>query len=164
MALTNLKVSQKQFEEAQAIVASYDEKKNKSLKASMVSFCKLHGDTEALNMKLNPREDIMLKYFCYQKQREGAKTSTATVLKETFHKETIRTHIPMNAFMIKKKYGEATFQHWKDSGKLGYEADTVTGSELEEHRMYLVPKKWVEDRDGHSGEKADKIEEDIHLT
>ena len=159
MALTNMKITKKQYDEAQAVVATFDEKRKRSLMATMVSFCKAHGDDEALKKKLQDRKQLAIKYFVYQ-QSKSNKGSTSVTLNQTFSKETKKQHTPMNKFAIEKKFGSETWKLWSESNKLGWEADPVTGSEKYEHRMWLVPRKMIEESEGQSGEKADRTESD----
>ena len=143
VSLVSFVPTDEELKQARSMLSGADAKARKSKTNSMNAFLAANSDdkqenAKVLKMAAGPEKtEYVVKYMAYQSAKKAGRLSLTrtNAVENAKMKDTLR----WNAWKCKQEVGEDTFAEWKDSGKLPYDPDPVTGSVAEHMRVYLVP-------------------------
>ena len=158
--LSNFKPTKLQLQNAQAVIDASDAKKKASLKASMKTFAKRFGDSDAKESRGAALDLYVCKYMVYQNEKKDSRKTETTKTVETFSKATEKLTVEMTAHKIRIEFGDEICSLWTADGGLPWEAEPVFGSTKLEHRIYKVPTNLVRELEAKGGEKVSQTETD----
>ena len=162
--LASVKPTDEEKAEAKKFIATAKAKASKM--GSMVYWLKCEkqaGDDEA-DVALSSRGEIRSQYleaYLVHMLRQKAGKVTVTKVAENLNEEFTDT-VPMSLEIMDRELGADKAEHWRSSGQLKFQADSVTGSTDPKFVEWLVPKTWLRkvDRDGLKHHVANEAEAD----
>ena len=141
--LDSVKPSAKELAAAKQILESGSVKENKSRMACMSAFAKKMKDKDAASSRGGLRQRYLEAYVVLQARlKETDMTVESEHTAQTDHQCMHDVHW-WSAEKMDLEIGRAKAEHWRASGIVPHQPDSITGSKEPEHIEWGVPQNWA---------------------
>ena len=140
--LTDLKPTAEEVEKAKQARQDATASKRRSQDTGFKDYVKKHAELNPDMTTAEVKEACLLNFLVLQLRSKGGKASLTGVHEAVTRSAKIAEKHWWNEFQMDSKLGVKVGKHWRDSKLLQRRPCPVTGSELDEHAVYGVPKLW----------------------
>ena len=105
------------------------------------------GNANASNSRGQQRQDYLIAYMVAMSRKQNATTTTeATRASSSSTQNNVEFHF-WNKFVMDRELGEKVGEAWRSSGKLRFLPCPVTKLDTEDLRVWVCPRRWVNNRE-----------------
>ena len=140
--ISAVKPTAEELAAAKAVLAETDGKAFKSKMASMVNFRRANPDDTVEQSRGEERKEFLAKYLVHQfRMKNATKTETNKMTTSSNQEKMMELHW-WSAEKMDQEMGPKKAKHWRDSKRLRWRPDSVTGSTLDDFKEWGVPQDW----------------------